>query len=334
MKQTANIIAAGLFGLGLPAASLAQTESISLATGGVSGVYFPLGGALAETWSTEIEGLTVTAEATGASVVNVRLVHGGESEMAMVQNDIANYAVNSEEMFDGQDPLDGNLGMAMLYPEVIQIVTLADTGISSVADLSGRSVAVGAPGSGTEANARQILEAHDITYADITEQFLPFGEAVDALRDGRIEAAFLTAGIPTAAVIDLGATHDVAIVPIEEERGEEITETWPFYSTITIEGGTYTGIEDDIATVAVQAMLVVSADTDADLVERMLEVMFDDETLERLCNTHVRGCDISLDTAQDAMPIALHPGADAFYNGDGNNGDGDHGDGENDGDAD
>jgi uncharacterized protein len=319
MKYSATMVAAGVIGLGLamPVPGAAQTDgasSISLATGGVSGVYFPLGGALAETWSTEIEGLTVTAEATGASVVNVRLVDSGESEMAMVQNDIANYAVNAEEMFDGQDALEGNLGMAMLYPEVIQIVALAGSGIESVSDLSGRSVAVGAPGSGTEANARQILEAHDITYADITEQYLPFGEAVDALRDGRIEAAFLTAGIPTAAVIDLGATDDVVIVSIDEERGEEIAETWPFYSTITIPGGTYTDIQDDISTVAVQAMLVVSADVDADLVERMLEVMFDDETLERLCATHVRGCDVSLDTAQDAMPIALHPGAESFFN--------------------
>lgn len=309
-------IAAGLLGAGMmmPAASAVQAESISLATGGTGGVYFPVGGAMAEAWTSEIDGLTVTAESTGASVVNVRLIQGGEAELAMVQNDIANYAFNSEEMFDGNEALDNNLGMAMLYPELIQIVTLSDSGIGSVEDMAGRSIAVGAPGSGTEANARQILSAHGIGYGDISEQFLPFGEAVDALRDGRIDAAFLTAGIPTAAVVDLGATHDVSIVPIAPDMGEEIAGTWPFYSTITIPGGTYTGVDEDVTTVTVMAMIVASADLDAGLVESMLEVLYDDATLQRLCDTHVRGCDISLDTAQEAMPIPLHPGAEAFYN--------------------
>ncbi len=314
--MSAKMIAAGLLGASLvvPAALQAQDSgAISLATGGTGGVYFPLGGALAEAWSAEIDGLTVTAESTGASVVNVRLVQSGESEMAMVQNDIANYAFNAEEMFEGDDGLSQNLGMAMLYPEVIQIVTLADSGIASVEDMAGRNIAVGAPGSGTEANARQILSAHDIGYGDITVQFLPFGEAVDALRDGRIDAAFLTAGIPTAAVIDLGATHEVSIVPVAADKGAMIAETWPFYDTITIPGGTYSAVEGDVETVTVMAMMVANADLDAGLVESMLDIMFDEATLERLCNTHVRGCDVSLETALDAMPIPLHPGAEAFF---------------------
>lgn len=315
-----RFVAVGLLGVGLafPAGGSAVAQegaplSISLATGGVAGVYFPLGGAMAEAWSAEIADLTVTAEATGASVVNVRLVEGGEAELALVQNDIASYAYNADEMFADDTPLQQNVGMAMLYPEVIQIVTLQDSGIATVDDLAGNRVAVGAPGSGTEANARQILEAHGITYADISEQFLPFGEAVDALRDGRIDAAFLTAGIPTAAVIDLSATHDAAIVSIDPEKAEEVVARWRFYSAFTIPGGAYTGIEEDIPTVTVQAMLVASADLDADVVEQMLEVLFRDETLAQLCDTHVRGCDISLDTALEAMPIALHSGAERFY---------------------
>ncbi|TVR11155.1 MAG: TAXI family TRAP transporter solute-binding subunit [Salinarimonadaceae bacterium] len=316
MKISTKMVAAGLLSAGLmaPTAVIAQSGgSISLATGGTGGVYFPLGGAMAEAWTTEIDGLTVTAESTGASVVNVRLIQSGESELAMVQNDIANYAFNSDEMFSGDAALDNNLGMAMLYPELIQIVTLAESGIQSVSDMAGRSIAVGAPGSGTEANARQILSAFGISYGDISEQFLPFGEAVDALRDGRIDAAFLTAGIPTAAVIDLGATHNVSIVPIEPDKGQEIADMWPFYSTITIPAGTYSGVEQDLPTVTVMAMIVASADLEADVVERMLEVLYSDSTLERLCNTHVRGCDITLASAQEAMPIPLHPGAEAFY---------------------
>ncbi|WP_290652363.1 TAXI family TRAP transporter solute-binding subunit [Aquisalimonas sp.] len=317
MKHTVAFIAAGVLSLGLGVSSgsnVAQaSQSISLATGGTGGVYFPLGGAMAEAWSQQIPDLRVTAESTGASVVNVRIVEQGEAELAMVQNDIANYAFHATEMFADDSPKESNLGMALLYPEVIQIVTLADSGIESVNDLAGARVAVGAPGSGTEANARQILMAHDIAYADITEHFLPFGEAVDAIRDGRIDAAFLTAGIPTAAVVDLGATHDVSIVPVDPDMAEEVSEEWPFYAGFTIPGGTYSGIEDDIPTVTVLAMLVANADLDADLVEQMLEVLFAEETLERLCDTHARGCDISLEDAAEAMPVPLHPGAEAFF---------------------
>jgi uncharacterized protein len=315
MRNPVRTIVAGVAGAGLAIsmAGGAMAQQISLATGGVAGVYFPLGGAMAEAWSAEIDGLTVTAESTGASVVNVRLIQGGEAEIAMVQNDIGYYAFHGDEMFEG-DALGSNLGMAMLYPEVIQIVTLADRDISTVEDLRGQRVAVGAPGSGTEANARQILAVHDITYDDITEHFLPFGEAVDALRDGSIDAAFLTAGIPTAAVIDLDATHDLALVSVSAERAAELAEQYPFYTAFTIPGDTYSDLDADVETVTVQAMLVVSADLEAELVESMLTVLFDDATLERLCDTHVRGCDVSLDAALDGMPIDLHPGAEAFYN--------------------
>ncbi|NMG40433.1 TAXI family TRAP transporter solute-binding subunit [Chelativorans sp. ZYF759] len=315
MKNPIRTLTAGIAGLGLALSigGAAMAQQVSLATGGVSGVYYPLGGAMAEAWSAEVDGLTATAESTGASVVNVRLIQGAEAEIAMVQNDIAYYAFNGDEMFEGE-ALDKNLGLAMLYPEVIQIVTLADRDISTVDDLSGMRVAVGAPGSGTEANARQILGVHGISYDDINEQFLPFGEAVDALRDGSIDAAFLTAGIPTAAVIDLDATHDFALVSISSDRAAELEDQYPFYTAFTIPGDTYGDLEGDVETVTVQAMLVVSADMDADVVENMLSILFDDATLERLCDTHVRGCDVSLDTALDGMPIDLHPGAEAFYN--------------------
>jgi uncharacterized protein len=305
----------GLAALGLLLSACSEpgnSRSISLATGGTSGVYFPLGGGMAQAFSNTIEDLTVTAESTGGSIVNIRLIEGGEAELAIVQNDIASYAHTGDEMF-ADNKAGKVMGMAMLYPEVVQIVTLADRGISAMEDLKGKRVAVGAPGSGTEANARQILDVYGISYADITPHRLPFSEAVEALRDGRIDAAFLTAGIPTAAVIDLGATQDVSIVPIAADKAKEISERWNFYSPFTIPAGTYTDIEGEISTVAVQAMLIVSADLDADHVHRMLEVLFDEATLKSLCSTHARGCDISPATALTALPIPLHPGAQRFY---------------------
>jgi uncharacterized protein len=318
MNSSARLFVVGLSAVGLLLAAVTggtaqRTKSVSLATGGVAGVYYPLGGAMAQAWSKNVQGLTVTAESTGASVVNVRLIEGGEAELAMVQNDIASYAYNAQEMFAKDKPRRKIAGMTMLYPEVIQIVTLQDRGIKTVSDLKGKRVAVGAPGSGTEANARQILQAHEITYADITEHFLPFGEAVEALRDGRIDAAFLTAGIPTAAVIDLGATQPVSLVSIAADKAKEIASRWNFYSDFTIPGGTYTGIKEATPTVTVQAMLIVSTDLEAERVNQMLEVLFRDDTLKALCNTHVRGCDVSRKTAQVAMPLPLHPGAEKFF---------------------
>jgi uncharacterized protein len=242
---------AALVGLALvaPVGKAAQAEDLALrlATGGVAGVYYPLGEALAMVWSETVDGVSVEAEPTGGSVANVALVHEGEAQLAFVQNDIASYAAEATEMFEGRDPLDGYLGLAMLYPEPVQIVALADSGLSAVADLEGERVAVGAWGSGTEVNARQILEAHGLTYDDIYPVFMPFDEAAAALGDGLIQAAFLTAGVPTAAVTNLIDTYRFPsmIVPLTPEQVEAITERWPYYAPATIPGGAYPGIEAD-----------------------------------------------------------------------------------------
>ena len=314
VRFSAVLIALGLVA---PIGKGAQAEDIvlTLATGGVAGVYFPLGEALAMVWSGAVDGLSVEAEPTGGSVANVFLVHEGEAELAFVQNDIARYAADATEMFEGQAPLDGYLGLAMLYPEPVQIVALADSGLASVADLEGERVAVGAWGSGTEANARQILEAHGLSYDDIQPVFMAFDEAVVALGDGLIQAAFLTAGVPTAAVTDLIVAYrnPATIVPLALDRIEEIIERWPHYAPHTIPSGTYPGIDADSPTVAVVAMLVASRDLHAEAIEMLLERLFAEATLRRLCGIHARGCDISLETARAAMPIPLHPGAERFY---------------------
>ncbi|MCS7197247.1 MAG: TAXI family TRAP transporter solute-binding subunit [Candidatus Bipolaricaulota bacterium] len=312
MLVAAGLLIVGLLMLGVGDEILAQRR-ISLATGGVGGVYYPLGGAMAKLWTDNIPGIIVTAETSGASVANARLIQKGDVQLAFIQNDIASYAYHGEEMFKAEGALRKVLGMAMLYPEVIQIVTLKGKGIAKVEDLKGKRVAVGAPGSGTEANARQILEVHGLTYADIDEQFLPFAEAATALKDGRIDAAFLTAGIPTAAVIDIAATHDIALVPITRAKASELEKRWTFYDAFTIPANTYRGQTAPVETVAVLAMLVAHAELDSDLVEQMLDVLFLTKSLDTLCKTHVRGCDIKRERALIGMPIPLHPGAARYY---------------------
>ncbi|MEN1759101.1 TAXI family TRAP transporter solute-binding subunit [Anoxynatronum sibiricum] len=286
---------------------------VSIATGGTGGVYFPLGGALASIFNSYVPGVTANAESTGASVANVDLVGQGESEIAFIQNDITYYAYTGTEMFaDRPAPIDNLRGMAVIYPELIQIVALADAGIESVEDLAGKDVAIGAPGSGTEANAKHILAAHGLTYDDLGKaDFLSFAEAADQLKNKQIHAAFVTAGIPTAAITEVATTADIVIVPIDAGKIAELSSEYPFYVEVSIPGGTYPGNDDDIVTTAVQAMLVVPADLPEGLVYNMTRAMF--ENRQEIIDTHARGNDITLDTALYGMPIEVHPGATRYY---------------------
>lgn len=305
---------AALLALAAAAPAAAEPLAITIATGSPSGVYHPLGEMLARTWTREIEGLTAEAEPTGGSVVNLRHVEAGNAQIAFVQTDIARYAAAGEQMFAGQPPLGAGRAIAMLYPEPIQIVTLAGSGIAAVEDLAGRRVAIGARGSGTELNARQILAVHDLEDA-VHPILLPFEDAAEALRNGYVDAAFVTAGVPTGAVANLTRLfgHDIALVPIAPERAAALAERWPFYAPTTIPANTYRGLDRDVATVAVHAMLVASDELPPETVTTLLANLFSLPTLSRLCTAHRRGCDITRAAALRGAPIALHPGAQAYY---------------------
>jgi uncharacterized protein len=288
-------------------------QFLSIATGGTGGVYFPLGGALASIFNSYVPGVTANAESTGASVANIDLVSQGESELAFIQNDITYYAFTGTEMFEDRgEAIDNIRGMAVVYPELIQIVALADSGIESVEDLAGKRVAIGAPGSGTEANARQILAAHGLSYDDLGQaDFLSFAEAADQLKNKQIDAAFVTAGIPTAAITEVATTADIIIIPIESSMISDLSADYPFYVEVVIPGGTYPGNDEDVTTTAVQAMLVVPEDLPEGLVYNMTRAMF--EYRQEIIDTHARGNDITLDTALAGMPIEVHPGAMRYY---------------------
>ena len=172
---------------------------INIATGGTAGTYYPIGGAMAEILNKAIPGMNASAQSTGASVANINMLKDGSVDLAIVQNDLTYYASNGTEMFKDKK-MDNLRGIATLYPETCQIVTLQDSGIETIADFRGRRVAVGAAGSGTEANARQIMEAYGVTYADLSVQYLSFGEEAISLKDVNVDVAFVTAGYPTAAI--------------------------------------------------------------------------------------------------------------------------------------
>jgi TRAP transporter TAXI family solute receptor len=288
-----------------------ETAFISIATGGTGGTYYPLGGAMAKIFNENIEGVNANAESTGASIANIQLIEDGDAQLALIQNDISYYAYEGIEMYSDKGKQEKIRGMACVYPETIQIVAHGQSGINSIEDMVGKKIAVGDVGSGTEANARQILEAHGITYDDITVDYLSFQEAADNLRDGHIDAAFITAGFPTSAITEITLTSDVKLIPVAEDKINAIRDKYPYYTGVVIPAGTYSNQDEDINTVAVMAMLVVPDDLDEELAYKMTKALF--ENLDELKAAHDRGGDLSLETALDGMSLPLHPGVEKYY---------------------
>ncbi len=288
----------------------AAQKFINIATGGTAGTYFPLGGAMAEIINKNVPGANASAQSTGASVANVNMLKDGKVDLALIQNDIAYYAVNGTEMFKDKK-VDNFKGIATLYPETIQIVALEKAGIKSIADLKGKRVAVGARGSGTEANARQILEQYGITYNDIKVQYLSFGEAASGLKDGNVDVAFVTAGHPTAAIQDIAVQNKIVLVPIEAAQADSLIKKYPFYTKVKIPANTYQGQAAEADAVAVQAMLVVADKMDADTVYAITKAIYGN--LDRIKAAHAVGKGITKATAQDGMSIKLHAGAEKFF---------------------
>lgn len=283
---------------------------LTIATGGTAGTYYPLGGAIAEILNSNIEGMNATAASTGASVANTNQLSSGDADLAFIQNDIAYYAANGIEMFEG-NKVEGLKAIASLYPETCQVVTLKKTGIQSIADLKGKTVAVGAAGSGVEANARQILKAYGITYDDINVKYLSFAEAANSLKDGNIDAAFLTAGFPTAAVQDISAQHDVVLLPVEGEAQASLLKEYPFYTKLVIPAGTYPKQDKDVESIAVMAMLVATDKMDEALAYDITKAIFNN--LDRLAAAHPVGKTITKEKAREGLSIPMHPGAEKFF---------------------
>ena len=288
-----------------------ETTFINIATGGTAGTYYPLGGAMAEILNKNVANVNATAESTGASVANINLLKEGNVQLAFIQNDITYYADKGEEMFTDQK-VAGLKALATIYPETCQLITLKKNNINSVADLKGKKVAVGAAGSGVEANARQIMAAEGITYDDINAQYLSFAEAANGLKDGNIDAGFITAGFPTAAIQDLSAQHDVVLIPVGDDIADKLIADYPFYTKIVIPAGTYAKQTEDIQTLAVKAMLVVTDEMDEQLAYDMTKAIY--TNLDALKAAHSVGNLIVPETAQDGLSVPLHPGAEKYFN--------------------
>lgn len=289
-------------------AAQAQQE-LSIATGGTGGVYFPLGGGIAELINRHIDGYSASAEVTGASVENVALIARDNSDIAFSLADTAYQAFRGEGEFEGR-ALTNLRALGSVYPNVVQLVTLADSGISDLADLRGQRVSVGAPGSGTEISARQILEASGITYDDFSPERLNFNETADALRDGDIVAGFWSVGPPTSSIMNLAATRQIAMIPLTDDQINAALEVEPTFAAFTLAAGTYDGVTEDVTTIATPNLLLVSADMDEELAYQIVSTLY--ENVDFLIATHPAAQDMTIEFSVSSTPIPFHPGALRF----------------------
>ncbi len=308
LKRIATAVCAVALAVGIAGCggSGEKEQFINIATGGTAGTYYPIGGAIAEVLNKN--GMNASAQSTGASVANINMLKDKQVELAIVQNDITYYAVNGEEMFKEGGKIENLKGIASLYPETCQFVVREDSGIKSIVDLKGKRVAVGAAGSGAEANARQILEAYGLTYDDVDEQFLSFAEGSYAIKDGTVDAAFVTAGYPTASVQDVASQNKIRLLPVGDEQVKLLSEKYPFYTKTIVPAGTYQGFDEEIETVSVMAILVANDKIDAALGEKLTQAIFDN--LDKIAAAHSAAKSITKEGALKGMDfMTMNEGA-------------------------
>ena len=280
-----------------------------IGTGGTAGNYYPMGGAMAQIWNNTIPNVDVSVQSTGGAVENIKLLEKGEIELALVQNDLVDYAFNGKEMFERK--YTKSRALFSIYPEVIQIAARGELGIKTFTDLKGKKVSFGAPGSGSEANARQILEALGLTYEDFDARFLTNSEAVDQLKDKLLDALMITSGVPQAGLIDVTTLQNITIVSLSKEVIERLISTFPFFSEFTIPAGTYKGQEKDVDTVAVKSVLVAHEDLPDNVVYELVKAIW--ENYEDLTAANAKAKYMNLRKPLESITIPVHPGAVKYY---------------------
>lgn len=307
MKVRELLLACAIAAFGLAPQAQAK-EFLSIATGGTSGTYYPIGGAIAKAVS-KSGVLQVTAETGNASVANINLVSKGEIEVAFAQNDISFWAYKGEQMFKA--PLSNLRAVAALYPEHVQLITAKDSNIKTLADLKGKRVSVGAPGSGVEADVQAIFQVANLTYKDMKVDYLDFGATTSRFKDNQIDAGFVVAGYPTASIMDLATSKPITLLNFSKEFLAELAKAHPYFVPSVIPGGTYTGMDADINTPAVMAILITNDKVSDEAIYEFTKELY--ANINDVHAAHAMAKEIKLQTALDGLTIPLHPGAAKFY---------------------
>ena len=284
-----------------------SNEFVTVATGPTSGIYYPIGGAFANVLGAA--GYKTSAQATGASVENINLITQNDAELAISMQDSVVQAYEGFGAFS--EPKPELRAMMRLWPNYVQLVTVKGTGIKSVEDLRGKRVGVGAPNSGVELNARMIFEAYGMTYSDAKVDYLSYGEAIDQMKNGLCDAAFVTSGLPNATVSELAFSYDMVIVPIDGQGRDNLIKEYPFFAASTIPADTYNN-EADVESVFVYNIMLVNSNLSDEIVYDMLDCIFDDvDSIKSSHNTADKNIDISFGVTD--LKIPLHDGAAKWW---------------------
>jgi len=304
-----GLMVAAAIGFGLSGAAHAQ-QFINVLTGGTSGVYYPLGVGLSQIYSKAIPEAKSSVQSTKASVENLNLLQAGRGEIAFTLGDALSDAWKGNTEVGFKAPLDKLRGIAAIYPNYIQIIASAQSGIKTLADLKGKRVSVGAPRSGTELNARAVLKAAGLSYQDLGKvEYLPFGESVELIKNRQLDATLQSAGLGVASIRDLATSVKIVVVPVPADVIAKIGD--PAYQAMTIPAGTYEGQDADVPTTAVNNFLVSHSGVSDEIAYKMTKALF--EHLDQMVSAHSAAKSIRLEKALAGMPLPLHPGAEKYY---------------------
>jgi uncharacterized protein len=291
-----------------------QRMFFGIATGGTGGTYYPLGGMLAQLISNKatVDGrkISATAEAAGASVGNAKLLGTRDIESAFVAADILDAAYNGTGQFNGA-PIKNLRALGALYPETVQLITRADSGINSVRDLKGKSISSGSPGSGQYQLLTDLLQVHGMSRADVKEDLSSFTQAVDKIKDGNLHATLITAGVPTAAVTDFAQSHALKVIPLSGPEIAALQKQQPFYTNVQLPANTYRGQTAAVDTLAVMAVWTAHDGVPDNVAYEVTKALYENTAI--MGQVHVQGKNISLATALAVGDVPLHPGALRYF---------------------
>ncbi len=303
MKRTLFVFSICL-SLALAAPVAAKTTFISIGTGGTGGIYYPYGGGVAEIWTKYVKGVKAVAEVTGASVENVKLADKGETVVGEVMGDVADAGFNGTGKFKGKK--NKILSMAVMYPNLLQVVALKKSGITNIEQVKGRHISSGSPGSGTNFMAETVFKALGIPLTSYQDSRLSFTESANALRDGTIEVGIWSVGPGTSSILDLATTHEINILGFTPEQTQKVLAFNSNYSSVDLAGGVYRNVDKPVSTIGVWNIMICQASLDTDLVYKLVKALY--EHTDYLEKIHPSAAYTTPENAVKYSPIPLHPG--------------------------
>jgi TRAP transporter TAXI family solute receptor len=304
MKQLQIILSILFLAFIFTGTAIAKTTFISIGTGGTGGIYYPYGGGVAEIWSKNVKGIKAVAEVTGASVENVKLAHKGETVIGEVMGDVAVAGYNGLSKFKGKK--HDILSMAIMYPNLLQVVALKKSGITNIEAVKGKNISTGSPGSGTNFMAEAVLNALEIPLTSFKDSRLSFTESANALRDGTIEVGVWSVGPGTSSILDLSTTHDITVLPFTPEQTRKILAAKDTYAAVDLAGGIYRGVDEAVPTIGVWNVMICQKSLDTDLVYRLSKALFENNAY--LKKIHPSAAYTTPENTVKYSSIPLHPG--------------------------